>query len=71
MRTLIIIGALALLVLMLLAPPELAEPAGRGAMLSCQQDQAGEDIWECLGVKLGKLILGMLYSYFSIGHIKL
>jgi hypothetical protein len=71
MRILIIIGVLALLVFMLLAPPELAESTGRAALLSCQQGQTGEDIWECLGIKLGKITLEVLYSYFSIGHIKL
>ncbi|MFZ6707928.1 hypothetical protein [Undibacterium sp. TC9W] len=71
MRLLILICVLALLVIMLLAPPELAEPAGRVSLLSCKQDQTGEDIWECLGIKLGKITLEVLYSYFSIGHIKL
>ncbi|MFZ6640843.1 hypothetical protein ACO0LL_13940 [Undibacterium sp. TC4M20W] len=71
MRILIIIGVLALLFFILLAPPELTQPAGRVALLSCKQDQTGEDIWECLGIKLGKIALEALYSYFSIGHIKL
>ena len=70
MRVLILCAGF-LLMAMLLTPPDLVASAGRVAILSCQYAGRELGIWDCLGIKLGKITLEVLYSYFSIGHIKL
>lgn len=70
MRVLILCAGF-LFMAMLLTPPDLVASAGQAAILSCQY--AGRELgnWDCLNFKLSKTTLEVLYSYFSIGHIKL
>ncbi|BBB67963.1 hypothetical protein UNDYM_3710 [Undibacterium sp. YM2] len=67
----LLLCAVFLFTAILLTPPEVTVSAGKSLMLACQYDGKEGEIWECLGIKLGKITLEVLYSYFSIGHIKL
>ncbi len=67
----LLLCAVFLLMAILLSPSEMTASAGKSLILACQYDGKEGEIWDCLGIKLGKITLELLYSYFSIGHIRL